>query len=266
MSSAMHRNGSDCRECMFFGACAVALVVASPFLALALFTLRPVFLVLALIALVLIVSPLVIVPRMRGRWQADIAPESAYRGLRLARDVGVHPGHSWAWIGDEEVVVGVDDLAQAELGPIEEVSLPRQGSRVHQGEPLFTIRHGARIIEIPAPVSGTVLRCNDRLLASPSLINQRPFSLGWVARLRADEDLAAAKKHLFFGARAWGWFRAEVDGLLRSVATPGAPADTESLAEHLYAAIDDETWGRLRVGEAVPAVVRPQTVSDALPA
>lgn len=66
MSSAMHRNGSDCRECLFFGACAVALVLASPFLALALFTLRPVLLVLALIALVLIVSPLVIVPRMRG--------------------------------------------------------------------------------------------------------------------------------------------------------------------------------------------------------
>lgn len=252
MSPITRRPCANVVECLVLGLCAVLLVLASPFLALLIFTVRPIVLAGVLIAILAVVSPLVLVPRMRGRWQADIAPESAYKGLRLARDVGVHPGHTWAWIGDEEVVVGADDLIQAELGPIEEIDLPAQGRRVHQDEPLFRLRHGSRTLSLPAPVSGTVIRTNERLLSTPGLINQRPFSLGWVVRIRADEDLADARSHLFFGRRAWRWFRGEVDRLLRAVSAPRPPGDgvnTESLAASLYTVIDDETWRRLRVGD-----------------
>lgn len=242
---------SSSLECLLLGLCAAVLVLASPFLALAIFATRPFVFVLVLLAILAVVSPFVLAPRLRGRWHADVAPESAYRGLRLARDVGVHPGHSWAWIGEDEVIVGADDLAQAELGPIEAIELPAQGRHVRQGEPLFTLRHGSRTLELPAPVSGTVILANDRLRERPTLINQRPFSLGWVARIRADESIVDSRGGLYFGHRAWRWFRSEVDRLLQSVPGAGAATGVDSTgvsAERLYTAIDDDTWRRLCVG------------------
>ncbi len=255
MGSIHHNICSDIRECVVLGAIALLLVLASPFLAFILFTTRPFLIVVGLVALVAIISPLVIVPRLRGRWQADVAPESAYRGLRLARDVALHPGHTWAWIGQEEIIVGADDLAQAELGPIDRVDLPAEGSRVHRDETLFRIRRGSRTIELPAPVSGTIVRLNEQLRDQPDLINRRPFSQGWVARIHADEHLVDDRRHLRSGRSAWRWFRAEVDDLLSAL--PESRADTEEssdgLAERLYTAIDDATWMHLRTPGATLA-------------
>lgn len=245
MQSAHHSTWSDARECLVFGSIAIALVLASPFLALALFMVRPFVIAAALLALVAVISPVVITPRLRGRWQADVAPESGYRGLRLARDVSLHPGHSWAWISDEEIVVGVDDIAQAEIGPIEGIDFPPLGTRLHQGEPLCQVRHGGRVLELPSPVSGEVIRLNDRLLDQPGLINRRPFSLGWVARIRPDEHLVDDRRRLRSGGSAWRWFCAEVDRVLQGVPDTAVPLhDPERMAEVLFRAIDDETWHR----------------------
>lgn len=255
MRSIHHNTCSDIRECVALGAIALLLVLASPFVAIVLFTTRPFLIVIALIALVAIVSPFVIVPRLRGRWQADVAPESAYRGLRLARDVALHPGHTWAWIGEEEIIVGADDLAQAELGPIDRVDLPAEGTRVRQDETLFRVRHGSRTIELPAPVSGTIVRLNERLRAQPELINRRPFSLGWVARIHADEHLVDDRRRLRSGRSAWRWFRTEVDALLSALPESQAVTEecSEGITERLYTAIDDATWSRLRTPGATLA-------------
>lgn len=245
---------SDLRECLLLGLIALLLVAASPFVAIMLFAARPLVIAAGLLALGAVVSPLVIAPRMRGRWQADVAPEGAYRGLRLARDVGLHRGHSWAWIGEDEVVVGADDLAQAEVGPIDLIELPAEGTRVQQDEPLFRIRHGSRALELPSPVSGTVVRLNERLRDQPELVNRRPFSLGWVARIRADEHLVDDRSHLRFGGNAWRWFRSEVDRVLRTVPAFSAATDgdSEPFVERLHSAIDEDTWRTL--GRAEPAM------------
>lgn len=213
------------RECVIAGAGALALVACLPLFGLVIFMLRPfmltaIVLMAALLTALAILSPWVLVPRQQGRWTADVAPEQAYKGLRLARDVVLHPGHSWAWI-DDEVIVGVDDIAQAALGHVDEVKLPVEGAHVHRGDPLFRLRHGERCIDLPSPVSGTVLRCNQALRTSPDLVNSRPFSLGWVARIRGEDPLDD-RRHLLRGRKAWGWFRGEVDRVFHDASAPAA--------------------------------------------
>ncbi|MBK7405852.1 MAG: glycine cleavage system protein H [Phycisphaerales bacterium] len=223
------------KETIIAAAVALALAASLPLLGIALFMLRPLLLTLLAIVLLAVISPWVLVPRTRGRWTADVAPEEAYRGLRLARDVVLHPGHSWAWF-DEETIVGADDIAQAAIGPIDEVTLPSPGSHVRRGQTLFTLRHGDRRLNIPSPISGTVTRTNDTLARCPELVNSRPFSLGWIARLHAEEP-EEDRAHLLRGHKARAWFHHQVDRVLRDQPADSAPAP---LDEHAWRQLERE--------------------------
>lgn len=260
MGTISNRTCRPIRDCLTFGACWLVVVVSLPLLAIVLFALRPLVVFAVLAAVLAVVSPWVLAPRIRGRWQSDIAPEQAYKGLRLARDVALHPGHSWAWIGEGEVVVGADDLAQAELGPIDGVELPALGQRVHRDDPLFRLHHGGRMLELPAPVSGTVVGSNEELRAHPDLVNRRPFSLGWVARIRAGDEIDDDRRRLLAGRRAWRWFRSEVDRvlqavLLRRAGQAAGPVSGEGgvAPEELHRLIDDSAWSRLCARRGTPA-------------
>jgi hypothetical protein len=81
-------------------------------------------------------------------------------------------------------------------------------------------------------------------------VNRRPFSLGWVASIRAGDEFEDDRSRLLRGGRAWQWFRSEVDRVLRAVqpveGTPTLTAQDEAVPPgELYQRIDDEAWRRL---------------------
>ncbi|MHB8902305.1 MAG: glycine cleavage system protein H [Thermoguttaceae bacterium] len=187
-------------------------------------------------------------PRFRAWFEKVGEPEVRYNGLRLATDIDLYPGHSWARILPGGVAVGADDLVQLALGPVDAVELPAVGSRVRQGEPLFSLRHGNRRVALRAPVSGTVVDRNDSLLNSPRAVNEQPFTGGWAVRLRP-EHIGDDRQQLLQGSRAKGWFRHEIDRLLATVLSKdGAVAslpDGGELMPDLHEQIDDRTWKSL---------------------
>jgi glycine cleavage system H protein len=187
-------------------------------------------------------------PRFHQWFEALGEAEISYHGLRLATDVAVYPGHSWASISPENVAVGADDLLQAVLGPVEAVELPPAGSRVERGGCLFALRRADRRVEVRSPVSGTVTAANQALLQHPELINQRPFTGGWAVRLRADK-VREDRHCLLEGKAARGWFRHEIDRLIAAVpshtAVASALPDGGAVVPDLYRQIDDGTWKRL---------------------
>ena len=128
-------------------------------------------------------------PRFR-EWIAAIGQQPIhyihYQGLRFAPEIAVHPCHSWARIKGQRADIGVDDLVQSTLGPVEKVELPRVGTWCCQGDPLFTLRRGDRVLQVRSPMSGTVEAINRELLDLPDLINQTPFTEGWAVRMRAE--------------------------------------------------------------------------------
>jgi glycine cleavage system H protein len=225
---------------------ALVLTASVPLLgALCLFA-RPALLgVLALVALAAVLR-LMAGPRARGWWARAISPVSEYRGLRITRQAAMDAGHCWASLEGENAVVGVDDLVASALGPVEEVGLPYVGRRVARGEPLVRLRRGSRTVDLPSPLSGTIVARNESLNDHPELINEKPFVEGWVARIRA-ERLSEERPSLMIGRRAVRWFRREVDMLLRLLATPG-PAGSR-----LDLRIDDASWELVRRAFATTA-------------
>jgi glycine cleavage system H protein len=228
-------------------AIAAVIIVAVPFIAVLGFALRFVIVVGAAIVLVVTLLGYLTSRSFREWFDAYAEPIHDYKGLQQRGGVALHPSHSWARI-DGEVLVGVDDVLQATLGPVEEVDLPSAGCRVRQGDPLFRLRHGDRVVDVRAPVSGTVVATNDTLRESPRTINDEPFAGGWAVRLQGD-DVRADRRRLLRGRRAVTWFHNEVDRVIGALiphghATPMLP-DGGVVVSELHRHIDDASWERL---------------------
>jgi glycine cleavage system H lipoate-binding protein len=145
-----------------------------------------------------------------------------------------------------QIMVGADDLLPAVLGPIESVELPSAGRHVVRGDVLFRLRRGGRAVEVPAPMSGTVVGSNEALAREPELVNADPFQRGWAVMLSGAPGMAHERRGLRRGQEAKTWFRAEVDKLLATVladrAAVPAMADGGLVAGDLFRRIDDNTW------------------------
>ncbi len=209
---------------------------------------RPLLIVLAVVGTLVCLVLTRYSPRFREWFEAAGAREIRYKGLRLATNIAVHPNHSWARTTSQLAVVGVDDLVQSTLGPVEAVELPPVGSRVEQGQRLFSLRRGQRQVDVRAPLSGTIAATNEALLVSPGLVNVDPFSRGWAVRIRMDKS-REDRPSLFRGQQARGWFRQEIDRFLVSVLAGHAVAtalpDGGTVVPELYREIDEDTWKRL---------------------
>ena len=89
--------------------------------------------------------------------------------------------------GDGEVVVGITDFAQEELGDVVFVELPREGDSFDRMEPFGTIEAVKAVSELYSPVSGEVTEANGDLDDRPELVNEEPYGDGWMIRVRLDD-------------------------------------------------------------------------------
>jgi glycine cleavage system H protein len=101
--------------------------------------------------------------------------------LRYTKD------HEWARASGDNVVVGITSFAVEQLGDITLVELPQAGATVTTGESLGTIESVKSVSEIYAPVSGRVIRVNEKLEDSPELVNESPFGEGWMVEIEPAE-------------------------------------------------------------------------------
>ena len=95
--------------------------------------------------------------------------------------------HEWIVVDGDEVVIGITDFAQKELGDIVYVELPQSGQQVKAGDVLGTIESVKAVSEIFSPVSGTVLEANEALDGSPETVNQDPHGEGWYCKMRLSD-------------------------------------------------------------------------------
>jgi glycine cleavage system H protein len=94
--------------------------------------------------------------------------------------------------------MGITDYAQAALGDIVYVQLPKIGEVVTAEKVCGEVESTKSVSEIYAPVSGTVVAINDALSNSPESINSDPYGAGWLAKIEvtaAPTDLLSAAQY-----------------------------------------------------------------------
>jgi len=191
--------------------------------------------------------------RLRQR-QADLA-RSAVRFIELgptsrpADDVLFHPGHTWVQVhGDGLASVGVTAFAGNFAGQIDRVELPSEGRRLHHAEPgLSIVSKGGRRLDLAMPLDGRVLAVNPEVARDPTLLQRRPYDLGWILRVKPRRP-AIARRKLYPLAAAQAWLdtaKAAVTQRLARVSTVTA-YDGGEWVPAFGEWLEDEDWGALR--------------------
>ena len=103
------------------------------------------------------------------------------------------------WVSSEEMIftMGITDYAQAALGDIVYVQLPKVGEVVTAGNVCGEVESTKSVSDIYAPVTGTIIATNDSLSNSPETINSDPYGAGWLAKI----EVAAAPSDLLTAAQ-----------------------------------------------------------------
>lgn len=92
--------------------------------------------------------------------------------------------HVWVGVDDRHVYLGLTNYGQTELGQIISVELPEVGDELEKGEPFVELESVSTVSELIAPVSGTILAVNSDLEYHPSIINEEPYSEGWLVEVK----------------------------------------------------------------------------------
>jgi glycine cleavage system H protein len=109
----------------------------------------------------------------------------------MEKDVKVSEKHIWVGIEDQHVQLGITNYIQGALGTVISVELPDIGDKIEEGEAFAEIESVSTVHELISPVTGTVLSVNPHLEDHPSIINEDPYSDGWLieVRLKDESDL-----------------------------------------------------------------------------
>jgi len=106
--------------------------------------------------------------------------------------------HEWVSSTDLVFTMGITDYAQAALGDIVYVQLPKVGEAVVAGKVCGEVESTKSVSDIYAPVTGTIVAINDALSNSPETINSDPYGAGWLAKIEvaaAPSDLLTATQY-----------------------------------------------------------------------
>lgn len=107
------------------------------------------------------------------------------RALQFPKDIYYHNGHAWAKVDeDNRVRIGLDDFTQQVMGDIEDIEIPSVGSQLKQGEVAWKLSQGKRKLSQLAPLGGTVVELNEKLIKDPSLANSSPYEKGWILKIQ----------------------------------------------------------------------------------
>jgi glycine cleavage system H protein len=84
--------------------------------------------------------------------------------------------------------MGITDYAQAALGDIVYVQMPKVGESVTADKVCGEVESTKSVSEIFAPVSGTIVAVNEGLDGAPELINSDPYGAGWLVEIEVPSE------------------------------------------------------------------------------
>lgn len=117
-----------------------------------------------------------------------------------------HEEHFWARIEDGLVRFGATDYGQKALREVVYVELAEVDDEVEQNEAYGTVESVKAVVDLIAPVSGTVKEVNEELMDNPDLINKDPYGEGWLI-LVTPSDLEDELRNLMDYDAAVEWYR-----------------------------------------------------------
>lgn len=97
--------------------------------------------------------------------------------------------HEWVTVDDGVATVGITDFAQAQLGDVVFLELPRVGKLLEAGDSFGVVESVKAASDLYSPIAGSVVEVNESLNTSPEQVNQDPYGEGWLIRVKLNGDV-----------------------------------------------------------------------------
>ena len=110
----------------------------------------------------------------------------------LPSDLRYTKDHEWLRLeNDGTATIGITDHAQAALGDVTFVDLPKVGATFAEHAVFGTVESVKAASDLYCPVAGTIVGVNAELNGSPDLVNREPYTGAWMIRIKLDNTAAA---------------------------------------------------------------------------
>lgn len=97
--------------------------------------------------------------------------------------------HEWIKVKENRGIIGITDFAVRRLTDLVYVELPFKGEKVTKGSSFGTIESVKAVFDLNSPVSGEVIKINEKLTNKPELITEDPYGEGWMIEVKL-QDIA----------------------------------------------------------------------------
>jgi len=91
--------------------------------------------------------------------------------------------HEWADFKGDEVIIGITDYAQNQLGDVIFLEFPQVGDVINEGDVFGEVEAVKTVSELFSPLTGKVVAINETLEDSPDSVNSDPYGLGWLIKI-----------------------------------------------------------------------------------
>jgi glycine cleavage system H lipoate-binding protein len=137
-------------------------------------------------------------------------------GFDVAEDYYYHHGHTWIRIEHGGMArIGFDDFIMRLFGKASLAeNLPGIGTKIHKEKAGWSITQDNNEASVLAPVTGTVLSVNRRVIENPDIMHKDPYQDGWLYIVEP-ESPKKELKDLNFGKDSISWIEQESARLIQ---------------------------------------------------
>ena len=107
--------------------------------------------------------------------------------MNIPEELKYTKDHEWVRVEGENVVIGVTDFAQKELGDIVYVDIATIGETLDAEVVFGTVEAVKTVSDLFMPVAGEVLELNAEIEAQPELVNSDPYGKGWMIKVKLSD-------------------------------------------------------------------------------
>ncbi len=106
--------------------------------------------------------------------------------MNIPKELKYTKDHEWIRVDGEELIIGITDFAQQELGDIVYVEIETEGEKLSKGEVFGTVEAVKTVSDLFMPVSGEIIEINTTLETEPETVNGDPYEKGWMIKVKID--------------------------------------------------------------------------------
>jgi glycine cleavage system H protein len=100
------------------------------------------------------------------------------------------PKHTWAQTTEDgNVRVGISDYAQKRLRGLAQVRTEPVGKELNKMEPFGVAETWMLLFDLYSPISGQIVKINEKLGEKPTMVNEDPYGRGWIVEIRPNNSL-----------------------------------------------------------------------------